>query len=251
MIQQTRLKRPKLERTGPIRNLNRAFNQNGADAKVDAQQRAPSNDEGLGVQDAVAEGVRIGYGVIEDQIRQAQNLAKTFTPDGGSLNMGGDEIRPLLTRMLRTYGDLTSVWLEVLNAAMGNVELLDMLLGKSKDDTVEPEKHEAAPNTTTKSTTKETSGISLRITANCPVETKLDLFAASSANEALVVQDLRCREAGKPPLSDVVMQQTGFGEPCLLSIKVPDQQPSGLYQGLIVDSRTDAPVGALSVTIHP
>lgn len=251
MIQQTRLKRPKLERTEPIRNLNKAFNQNGGGAKSEAQQRAPSDDDGLGIQDAVAEGVRIGYSVIEDQIRQAQNLAKTFSPGATNLGVGGDEIKPLLSRMLRTYGDLTSVWLEVLNAAVGNVELVDVLLGKSKSDQTEPAKNQADPNPSTKSETKNASTISLSIIANCPVETKLDLFAASSEVGGFVVQDLRCREAGRPPLSDVFMQQAGVGGPGRLTIKIPDEQPSGLYQGLILDQRTDAPIGALSVTVRP
>lgn len=251
MIQQTRLKRPTLERTGPVRNIGKAFSQHGDFATSDTRAQTSANDEESGIQDAVSEGVRLGYSVIEDQIRQAQGLAKKFSPGTANLGMGGDEIRPLLSRMLRTYGDLTSVWLEVLNAAVGNAELLDALLGKSKDDQKPTSKDQSENRSTTDKPAMDFSGISLSLIANCPVETKLDLFDSSGDASSLVVQDLRCRENGKPPLSNIVMQQANQSGSGHLTIKVPDEQPPGLYQGLILDSLTDSPVGALSVTVHP
>lgn len=201
------------------------------------------------MQDAVSEGVRLGYSVIEDQIRQAQTLAKKLSPGGNDFSGGDNEIRPLLSRMLRTYGDLTSVWIEVLNAAMGNIDVMNLVMGKGNADRTETVKSE--PNGKDPSSTEATGigTISFNIIANCPVETKFDLFATSIGLTSIVVQDLRSRESDKPPLDDVAVLPAGPGSPIGLVVKIPSGQPTGLYQGLIVDSLTDAPVGALSVTV--
>ena len=65
----------------------------------------------------------------------------------------------------------------------------------------------------------------------------------------LVVQDLRSRENGVPPLEDVALVQEGADAPLRFIVKVPGEQPPGLYQGLILDRQSDAPVGVLGVTI--
>ena len=127
---QARLRRPTLERTTPIRNLGKAFDQAGDGAAPNrAEKTAKGPDDGPDLQDAVAEGVRLGYSVIEDQIRQAQTMAKTFSPGGYDIG-GGDEVRALLNRLLRTYGDLTGAWVDILNAVLGNADLLNAVLGR-------------------------------------------------------------------------------------------------------------------------
>ncbi|MGI9437461.1 MAG: hypothetical protein ACR2Q4_21980, partial [Geminicoccaceae bacterium] len=72
-LQRSRLQRPRLERTAPIRNLGKAFDQTGeapgakqaAYGAVDHGVHGGGHDGGPGLQDAVSEGVRLGYSVIE------------------------------------------------------------------------------------------------------------------------------------------------------------------------------------------
>ncbi|MGI9491068.1 MAG: hypothetical protein ACR2QF_01440, partial [Geminicoccaceae bacterium] len=89
-------------------------------------------DVGLNLDDAVSEGVRLGYGVIEDQIRQAQRMASKLNPGNSGPAGASDEIGSLLNRLLQTYGDLNNGWIKVLNAAAGNPDLLKTILGNGQ-----------------------------------------------------------------------------------------------------------------------
>lgn len=248
MTQQTRLKRPTPARTAPIRNLTKAFQQHGSQTSPEQPAPDSAKAEESGLRDAVSEGVRLGYSVIEDQIRQAQNLAGSLNPGGGDRDGDVSEIRPLIGRMLRTYGDLTSVWIELINAATGNADLMNLVMGRGKSQQAD----HGVKTTNDHAQANSPAGprpISVNVVTDCPTETKIELFPVSGDVTAFAAQDLRSRESGKPPLDDVVILPAEPDGAVRLRVTVPSEQPAGLYQGLIVDARTDAPVGALSVTI--
>lgn len=250
MTQQARLRRPALERTTPIRNLSKAFDQAGDGTTSNKSGKADhASDDRSDLQDAVSEGVRLGYSVIEDQIRQAQNLAKTFNP--GSYDIGGgDEVRSLLNRLLRTYGDLTGAWVDMLNAILGNTDLLNAILGRDAPKSEKPNQgHDADAASPSSAPAGGIGAIAFSITSDRPVETEVKFFAGGNHSTALVVQDLRNRENNVPPLEEVTLVQAGADTSLRFVIKVPNEQPPGLYQGLILDQRTDEPVGALGVTV--
>ncbi|MEZ5931661.1 MAG: hypothetical protein R3F54_06895 [Alphaproteobacteria bacterium] len=212
---------------------------------------------GPDLDDAVTEGVRLGYSVIEDQIRQAQGLASKLSPGsqglfGSGLPGGNDEIRSLLDRLLRTYGDLTNVWLQVLNAALGNADILNALFGKdgakpngASAPGAEGERPAARPSS------EGTAAVAVSVQANGPVETNIRLFGGGLEATSVVLQDLRARESGVPPLNDVTLMPAREGEPMRVVVKVPEEQPHGLYQGLILDQRNDTPIGVLGIRLGP
>ena len=250
MTQRARLRRPALERTAPIRNLGKAFDQQGdASSPKTSEASARASTSGPELQDAVSEGVRLGYSVIEDQIRQAQTLAKTLNP--GSYDIGGsDEVRSLLNRLLRTYGDLTGAWVDILNAVLGNADLLNAVLGREASKPTEADRSAGAGSPPpTGAQAGGIGAIAFAITSDRPVETEVKFFEGGDHGGPLVVQDLRSRENGAPPLEDVTLVQAGAGGALRFVVRVPAEQPPGLYQGLILDQRTDAPVGALGVTV--
>jgi hypothetical protein len=81
------------------------------------------------------------------------------------------------------------------------------------------------------------------------VETDIRLFGGGLAGSALVVQDLRRRENGAPPLNDTTVIPAADNQPLRVVVRVPKEQPPGLYQGLILDQRTDVPIGVLGVRL--
>ena len=253
MTQRARLQRPSLERTAPIRNLGKAFHKATETPTPKRPDDSAADVGNHGLEDAVAEGVRLGYSVIEDQIRQAQGLASKMNPSGNGLLNGGlsgsdDEIRSLLNRLLRTYGDLTNVWIQVLNAALGNAEILNAILGK---DGVKPN-GSASSSTKSRPEAKPSAGsgaIAFSVTASGPVETTVQFFDSGLKGTSLTVQDLRSRERDAPPLDDMRLTKAAKGEPVRISVNVPKEQPPGLYQGLILDQRTDASVGVLAIRV--
>ena len=91
--------------------------------------------------------------------------------------------------------------------------------------------------------------IAINIVANGSIETDIRFFGGNQEAASPVVQDLRSRELAAPPLDDITLVQASDGAPARIVIKVPNEQPPGLYQGLILDQRTDAPIGALGVKV--
>ncbi|MGI9508831.1 MAG: hypothetical protein ACR2QJ_05730 [Geminicoccaceae bacterium] len=253
MTERVRLKRPPLDRTAPIRNLGKAFHQNGETPRSKQPDQPIDHVAGPGLEDAVSEGVRLGYSVIEDQIRQAQGLASKLNPGGyglfGREQAGGGEIKPLLDRLLRTYGDLTNVWLEVLNATLGNTDILNTMLGKEQAEPngSSPKARADSPRPA-EGSTNGISAVSFNIIGKGPIETDIRFFGGGEAT-SFVVQDLRSREQAAPPLDDITLIQASNEAPARIVVKVPNEQPPGLYQGLILDQLTDAPIGSLGVKI--
>lgn len=255
MTQRARVQRPPLQRTAPIRNLGKAFDQAARKAASGPADQPRDAEAASGLEDAVSEGVRLGYGVIEDQIRQAQDLAGKLNPGSyglfGSERAGSaEEIRSLLDRLLRSYGDLTNVWLQMLNAMLGNADILNAILGKEKGETEQAQAPSADHTRAANGAAGAGPAIALSISADGRVETDLRFFGGRPATTALVVQDLRSRENGAPPLEDLAVIQAAGDEPARIVVKVPSEQPPGLYQGLILDQRTDAPIGVLGITVR-
>ena len=90
--------------------------------------------------------------------------------------------------------------------------------------------------------------VKVAVTSPHPTEVSLDLRPRLTARR-LVVQSLRTVEPDKPRLTDVAIEDTGPDEPLTLRIRVPAEQPPGVYNGLIVDEDTSGPVGTVSVRI--
>jgi hypothetical protein len=251
-----------LERTAPLRNLGKAFYQ-PSEKPVSAPQDERWQERlgeaaGAGLEDAVADGVRLGYGVIEDQIRRAQGLASRLSPGsqgllGAGLSGSQDEIRALLDQLLRTYGDLTNVWLQVLHAALGNADVLNALFGKdgakaNGTSAAGNEGRQAAPESAPKAS-QSAAAVAFSVLASGPVEIDIRLFGGGFGSASPVMRELCARESGAPPLADVALIPAAGDEPARVVVRVPAEQPPGLYQGLILDRRSDAPLGVLGVRL--
>jgi hypothetical protein len=67
----------------------------------------------------------------------------------------------------------------------------------------------------------------------------------------LVVHDLRAPEADKPRISGVVLETVPDEERLILRLRIPAEQPPGIYSGIILDERTSLPRGTLTVRLAP
>src|SRR5262249_1880944 len=94
----------------------------------------------------------------------------------------------------------------------------------------------------------EPTRVRIEIASVRPTEVSLDL-RPYSGERPLVVHSLRAVDADKPRLTDVSFRAAAADDPASLRIAVPDDQPAGIYNGLIVDEETGRPLGTLSVRV--
>ena len=64
-----------------------------------------------------------------------------------------------------------------------------------------------------------------------------------------MVHALRAADAEIPPLAGAAFVPDPDGGPMTLRLAVPDDQPDGIYNGLVIDAASNRPVGTLSVRI--
>src|SRR5271165_2433794 len=133
MSSRERIKRPEPERTHPVRNWSTVFGPPGRTTPpgVHGSRPAPT--------DPVSRGVEAGYRVVDEYLRQGQNVARTmwapFMPGGawtGNAANGAppspfpgfpaspDDVQQRMGAMLRSATDLAMMWMDFMGmGAMG------------------------------------------------------------------------------------------------------------------------------------
>jgi hypothetical protein len=102
-----RIHREDPERTGPQRSWNEG---------ADGANSGPAGDW----QKTIENSVRLGYELIDSQIREGRKMAEQFGGSflGGDVTPGADGMRSAADTMARTFTDMTSRWFEVMTGAM-------------------------------------------------------------------------------------------------------------------------------------
>jgi hypothetical protein len=236
-----RLRRPDPERTEPLRRWSSLYRApdswNPRDAPAAAEPEREEKADSWS--DVVAEGVAVGYRVIEEQIRQGQRVAEQFSDASyGPAAMSGD-LREASERMVRYSADLVALWLDFVNSTMANGDLL-----RGLSTTLQP--GGATPRATAEPAATTNFAAEIRSTRAVRVSVELK---AGSAGRAIAAHALRALEEDKPALTDVACEGGRDGGPLTVRLRVPDGQPAGLYTGVIADRQTGEPVGTLSARL--
>src|SRR6185369_1550706 len=107
-----RVKKPALKRHQPIRTWSKVF----ADARPAKSAKSPKKVEpAKGAKEAVADGVRLGYQVIDDYLTKGQEAARSMGGVGGeTLKAASGEVQRRTERMFQSASDLASAWMELL-----------------------------------------------------------------------------------------------------------------------------------------
>ncbi|HEX5749980.1 MAG TPA: hypothetical protein VFZ09_27370 [Archangium sp.] len=250
-----RAKKPEPERTQPIRNWTVLFP--GTPPRTPPPGAAPPSGE------AVSRGVEMGYRVIEEYLRQGQNVARAM---GGPSSGGGapadDGLQNRMGAMLRSFTDFASLWMELMGrmgaGGAGSASSVAPPMGTAgpfpagaAPAASEPPRAEApAPPVVPEPQAVAPLGLTLDIDSPRRVEVSLELRPRSSALP-LVVHDLRAPEPDKPRITGVEIECLPEEERVVLHLRVAEAHPPGVYSGLIVDERTGLPRGTLTVRIPP
>lgn len=229
----TRQRRPTPARTSPIRDFSTVLHPEPAKPTASAE---PQPEQANGQQprsdflsDTVAQGARLGYAVIQEQIRQGQLIAQQWTQ--GKRPGNGFDVSALLQRTMHLSTDLGALLFDVTSAI-------------TKNGAGDARRADGASTTSAGVGAQSVANVRMSVEIEARGHTKVMLDLSASAIEGhLHVPALYSLAGDSPPLTRIAF------EGLALRVQIPDEQPAGTYSGVVVDRRTNEPRGTLSVQL--
>ena len=227
-----RVKRPRLERSAPIRSWSGVL---GAPAADGAGATATADD-------VIVRSVELGYRVIDDYIKRGQAAARRMQQGTyGASDMARD-VQGVAGQLVRSATDLAGAWAEFFALTNGAATRN----GTASDPAAAPAP--AAPPAAAPAANDDAAAAPLRIrlavVATRPVETALDLRPVPPGHP-LVVHALRGPGAAR--IVGVRVEAAEGG--AVIRVDVPADQMAGVYTGLVFDDATNLPAGEISVVV--
>jgi hypothetical protein len=254
-----RAQKPSLKRSKPIRSWSKAFGGAASTAK-----------SAKTVNGTVADGVRLGYRVIDDYLTKGQEAARSLGGAGGeTLKAASTEVQRLTQRMFQYASDLAGAWMELVQTMTANglaSEEAARKNGEARGSTrvAAPERASAAqprsggraaagrPDAAEAAEVADVSDlpclVSLEIDSPMPTETTVDL-RRRALQQPLEVQPLASDGPKSARIGGVSISALPRVGRALVRIRVPPKQPPGLYRGLIIDRDTNLPCGTLAIRV--
>jgi hypothetical protein len=167
-----------------------------------------------GREDAVSQGVRLGYSVLEEQMREGRRLAERLR---GGMRPGAaaPEYGALVERALDLYRDMGALALAAVEAMAG---------GRAQ----KPENRPA-------------QAYALDVKSSRRVNVKFDLRGSA---QKLRIGPLQHALGGAKPIESV-----SFEAGPTLRLAVADDQPEGVYHAVVADAESGEVAGTLTVRV--
>ena len=248
MAQSDRVKRPVPERVDPDRGWRNAV---GAPA--------PSGPEGPGPghvpqpaqgREASYEAVNDAYRVIDDYLRQGQRMAeKVWLPamgDGGPLNDFGR----LFERFMRSAGDMGTAWLEMMGQWSSPPARTEGARGGAGPFSA-GRSHVPAPAAgggERPAQSTAATGLSVQVESKRAFQIWVDLLDPTDTRD-LELKELASTDRALPPIVDVRFAREPDGRRVTVQVRVPDGQPPGVYNGMLLERGTHRPRGTISLSL--
>ena len=220
MAKRQRLRREDPERTVPLRNFSSMF-------RPDGKLRGGNATPAANAPDDISNAVRMGYSVIEEQIRQGQRAAQQLAGQASGMGTAKSSVTDIASRLLRYSTDLAAL----------HFDLMGVLL--------QPTGANAAPGNVAAG---EGSRVVIEIQSQRKNTVTLDLWPGKSTVQ-LIVPALHSAEADKSPLTDISFVAGTEEQPARMCIVIPDSQMAGVYSGLILDAASSQASGTLSIKL--
>jgi hypothetical protein len=254
MTEPSRRTRPVASRTEPNRswaqNLDRSAAAEPAteagSAEAPGARPPPSSSNSEPAYDAVSNAYRL----IDDYLRQGQRFAESvwlpFQSDARgqqSFNAPG--------RLLRAMSDMTNAWFELLQQSGGSTDPGSQWAPVGTAGPFSSGNPPAAAAGAASPTPQAAPGacppFGLRLQASGRIEVAVELSAACESS-ALRATELCSLMEGSDPIRSVSVEVSDRKAP-VLEIVVPDAQPPGTYNGLLLDRTTQRPCGIISLSV--
>jgi hypothetical protein len=264
MAPRERIKKPEPERTQPIRNWTTLFGPSAPTSPPSSAGPAEQQTRATDPSDPISRGVGAGYRVIEEYMRQGQNAARVmwapFGPAAGN-SPSADEVQQRMGMMFRQATDLARMWLDVVGtgflappfsrapgASPGSVSVGPFPTNQPSAGAPPPGRPDPPQPPPPQGSDQTALTIEMESTRRTDVSIHL---RPQSSGLPLRMQDLRAPDPQAPRLTEVTIEGFPEEDRVVFRIRVPDDQPPGVYSGIILDERTSLPRGTLSVRIAP
>jgi hypothetical protein len=281
MSDRQRIRRKDPDRDAPIRSWSNMFqspaaasapapNGNGAAMGVPPDQLitdgaaiGPASVDSANAADPLSEearhGVESAYRVIDEYLREGRRAAQARIDDtrvtaSGAANMAAvdpagikiatESLQEMITQGVRFYSSLAPLWASFVNSVATSAGALTPSYAAA------PAAAPLAPAPIPRSArTTGAAPISIEIASARMARVTIDLAPhATVAN--LATTGLHAIEPGQPPLKDVTFTTNAPANRPIVRIRVPENQPAGAYNGVIVDKDSGDARGTLTVRIE-
>jgi hypothetical protein len=219
-----RIRRDPPERSGPLRHATAMW-----------RPDEPSPGPGAAPSGPVESAVSTAYQGLEQALRRGRDAAFRYTSSAtGDPAMGsernGHAPQDPYSQAFRTWTNLLTTW----------ADLMGPLFARGMPNPWGPA---AAPS----ETPAQALRLVLDVASSRPLEVELDLQPSGPGTE-LAVQDLRAFEDGKPPIAGARLERLE-GDRLRIHLRVPQEQPGGVYAGVVYDPRRRERLGSLTVRV--
>jgi hypothetical protein len=235
-----RLSRPEVARTGPIRDFSTLLKEPAAGNASSPRSDAENGSSAAGVLgDTVSESVKLGYSVIQEQIRQGRRIAQQMSE--GALRAAGPnkDLAQILQRMLHFSTDFGALLVDLTETMWRLSSSGEPRVDRGSRGDNGPAARDSAPAAT---------NMSFDINARRPTKVLLDLRADANA-ATLGTPGLHALNGDAAPLTEIAFARGARGQMPGLTVRIPDEQPPGTYTGVVVDRETNEPRGTLSIRL--
>jgi hypothetical protein len=174
--------------------------------------------------------------VVEEYLRAGEANARLFQNAlGGGAKNGTPDIAQA---MVRAASDMMTFWVELMTRSAGAMSV------------PQPATQTSSRGGTSRSESGERLRISVAIDSRRPAKVSVDL-RPDARRGALRLERLHRRGSGKLSiLAGASIDVASGDDPVVVRLQVPDDQPHGLYYGVIVDEESSLPVGTLTVELE-
>jgi hypothetical protein len=242
--------RPAVERVVPDRTWPGTFGKRPSEAVADSpaqEQPAETDPPAQAPRTAVYETLNDAYRLVDEYMRQGQRMAENlWLPLEGA----GENPFNAPERFMRAMSDMTLAWVEVMQQWTTGVKSTPR---QAPVGSAGPFSAGFAPQPTGDRSSippvaPATQGsLSVCVQARGRVEVSVHVGDLTDLG-ALVPSELRPFSGKGEPIREVRLELRA-DEPATLRIVVPEGQPSGTYNGLLLERVTQRPRGTLSLTL--
>jgi hypothetical protein len=197
------------------------------------------------VGDVVTRGVKLGYQVIEEYIRQGQRTAARIrgASQPESSKPGGRE--EMLETMLRFYKDMADLWIDGVGGIVRSPAFTSWFNGavqRNGASAPPPQEAGSGDGEGTKGT------LVVEVLSKRRAQVTLNLRPHPGRNVPLV-HALHASDPAVPPLTGISFRRDPKSAVPVLQLKISNKQPPGMYTGVVVDRETNEPQGTLCVRV--
>lgn len=185
------------------------------------------------------DGVKLGYDVIEQHMRQAAAAGpRSRSAKAGKIaNHQRNEIQDTVARLFRALSELMPLMGELVNSRTAAGLAQNLLFNNPLVQAPNQVPHGDAA-----------ARVTIEVSSVRPASVTIELHPEAE-RRALATAGLHDPRAGKPALSGIVFSPAKGRKKAYLRIRVPDSQPAGVYSGVLRDRSTGEPRGVLTVRL--